>query len=103
MGFLSRRRSSEPDLVKAQALLFDEADCTELVPAVGESHYQDALIELCGSKRWEKVAFDCVAVLVPEPSNRYDASAISVQIEGRLIGYLSRSDARAYRRVVDDA
>ena len=104
MGFLDRLRASPSrDAVRAEAILFDDDDCTELVAAVGESHYQDALIAVCGSRRWEKVAFDCVAALVPEPSNPYDSNAISVQINGQPVGYLSRSDARAYRRLVDDA
>jgi HIRAN domain-containing protein len=104
VGFLDRLRSSPSgDRVSAEAVIFDDDDCTELVAAVGESHYQDALIAICGSKRWEKVAFDCLAALVPEPSNPYDSNAISVQINGRPVGYLSRADARAYRRLVNDA
>jgi hypothetical protein len=37
-----------------------------------------------------------VAVLVPEPTNPHDANAISVQIDGHLIGYLSRATAQEY-------
>jgi hypothetical protein len=37
-----------------------------------------------------------VAVLVPEPTNPYDANAIAVQIEGQIIGYLPRATAQEY-------
>lgn len=84
-------------------MIFDDHDCTELVAAVGESHYQDALISICGSKRWQKVAFDCLAALAPEPSNPHDSMAISVQINGQIVGHLSRADARTYRRLIDEA
>lgn len=72
----------------------------EIVEAVGESNYQPALTKLCGSDRWEEVRFECIAALVPEPSNRYDPNAVMVQCDGHLVGYLSRGDAIAYGPVV---
>ena len=42
------------------------------------------------------VPFDCIAALVPEPSNPYDSNAVMVQIDGRHVGYLSREDAVAF-------
>ena len=104
MGFLDQFRDRPTGgPVQAEAILFHDDDCTEIVAAVGEASYQSALIAICGSKRWERVAFDCIAALVPEPNNPHDPNAIAVQVEGRLVGYLSRADARAYRRLVDDA
>lgn len=104
MGFLDRFRSTEGSGPRqVEAIIFEDDDCTELVAAVGESNYQSALITLCGSQRWEHVAFDCVAALVPEPDNPHDPNAIAVQVQGHLVGYLSRAEARAYRRLVDDA
>lgn len=79
--------------------LLDE-NCTELVDAVGESHYQDALRAICGSKGWEDVAFDCIAVLVPEPTNPYDPNAVMVQVDGHCVGYLSRDNAIAYGTLI---
>ena len=104
MGFLDRfLGTSDVGPTQVEAILFEDEDCSALVAAVGESNYQEALIAICGSKRWERVAFDCVAALVPQPENPHDSNAIAVQVDGRLMGYLSRTDARAYRRLVDDA
>src|SRR4051812_45784039 len=63
---------------------------------VGESNYQEALWSLCGSSPGEQVRHEVIAVLVPEPENPYDQNAIAVQIDARLVGYLSREDAIAY-------
>jgi hypothetical protein len=72
-------------------------ECSELVAAVGESNFQETLSRVCGSSRWEDVRFDCIAALVREPNNPYDSNAISViQVEGQIVGYLSREDAKAY-------
>jgi HIRAN domain len=79
--------------VGVDAAFFEGDECTELVAAVGESNYQEALSHICGSSRWEDVRFDCIAALVREPSNPYDSNAISVQVDGQLVGYLSREDA----------
>ncbi|WP_091369170.1 HIRAN domain-containing protein [Actinokineospora alba] len=37
-----------------------------------------------------------VAVLVPEPTNAYDANVISVHVDGRVVGYLPRDIAAQY-------
>lgn len=68
----------------------------ERIAIVGESHYQDAIRSACGANPGEDVGFDCIAELVPEPTNEHDPNAIMVQIEGRCVGYLSRSDARTF-------
>lgn len=87
----------QPERVEVDGELL-EGD--ELVAVVGEASYQEALRRICGSDRWEDVACDCQAVLVPEPTNEYDPNAVAVQIEGQLVGYLSRGDARDYRPLV---
>lgn len=68
----------------------------ERVPVVGESHYQDALLAICGASRGESVSFECIAELVPEPENPVDPNAIMVRIDGRHVGYLSRENAVMY-------
>ena len=67
---------------------------------VGEASYQEALCSICGSYRWERVRHDCVAALIPDPRNRFDSNAVSVQVDGQLVGYLSRGDALDWRPVV---
>ena len=101
MGFFNRRRQSESSQV--ETLIFDTGECTELVAAVGESQYQDALRSLCGSQSWEDVRFDCVAVLVPQPTNPHDSNAVMVQVGAKLVGYLSRGDAVNYQVLIQEA
>jgi hypothetical protein len=72
----------------------------ELVRVVGTSHYQDALEALAPRAADEQVRVDSIARLVPEPTNPHDPDAIAVQIEGRLVGYLSRDENRRWRDVV---
>jgi hypothetical protein len=47
------------------------------------------------SRRGRTVTID--AVLILEDSNPHDANAVRIEIEGELIGYLSRDNARRYR------
>lgn len=101
MGFLNRRTRSGP--TEVETLIFDDDECTELVAAVGESHYQDALRSLRDSGLWEDVRFDCTAVLVPQPQNPHDPNTIMVQVEAKLVGYLSRGDAHHYQELVSEA
>ena len=64
---------------------------------VGESHYQDALEPICGGRTEEGAEHLTEAVLVLEDTNPYDKMAVRVDINGETVGYLSRSNARAYR------
>lgn len=70
------------------------------VAVVGESRYQDALDRICGGKQSQGVHHECIAALIPEPTNPFDADAVAVRIEGETVGYLSRSDAQAYKAVL---
>lgn len=107
MGLLKKLFGGGPEeqrgeVRNVQSIEFD--NCTELVAAVGEATYQSALREICGSKRWERVRFDCTAALVAEPSNAHDANAVAVYADCRgthlRVGYLSRGDALDYQGAV---
>ncbi|HET9899148.1 MAG TPA: HIRAN domain-containing protein [Streptosporangiaceae bacterium] len=63
---------------------------------VGESAHQDVLWHLAHANIGEKVRREIVAVLVPEPDNRYDPNAIAVHIDGQVVGHLPRTTAREY-------
>lgn len=65
------------------------------VEVVGESHYQRALRQIAGAGEVRRY---CAAELVPEDENPHDDKAVAVFIGGEQVGYLSRSDARAFRR-----
>lgn len=69
---------------------------------VGESHYQPALEAIAGPKTPARKAFACQAQLIREPSNPYDANAVRVDIDGRTVGYLSRTLAEDVADCVED-
>lgn len=65
---------------------------------VGESNYQKALQRLAGDHGTESADVDVVAELYPEDNNRHDPKAVAVLVGGQAVGYLSREDARSFRR-----
>lgn len=65
---------------------------------VGESNYQDALRSLAGDHGDRSAAAEHIATLIPEDTNKFDNKAVCVQINGLTVGYLSRQDARSFRR-----
>lgn len=65
---------------------------------VGESNYQPALATLAGTHGERSPDKEYQAALVPEDDNRYDDKAVRVDINGRTVGYLSKDDARSFRR-----
>ena len=72
---------------------------THDLAVVGESFYQEALREICGTPNRSPTR--AVALLRPEVDNKYDANAIAVTIDGRKVGHLSRTDASALRPGLD--
>ena len=69
----------------------------ELLNVVGESLYQEALWAIVGGRTRDPVHEDVIAILMPEAANPYDENAISVWVDLKLVGYLSREDAALYR------
>lgn len=41
-----------------------------------------------------------VALLIPEPANRYDPHAVAVWIDGKIVGYLSRDNAEVLQPAI---
>jgi hypothetical protein len=76
---------------------------TYSIEVVGESHYQAALAAICGGPTEEGA--DCIveATLVHEDDNPYDNQAIRVDIQGKTVGYLSRTNARQFRAKLKEA
>ena len=60
---------------------------------VGEQSYQNNLKKIAGPKEEESKFFECYAKVSSEPFNQYDKNAVKVEINGLLVGYLSRSEA----------
>jgi hypothetical protein len=100
MGLLDRLRggrgSSVPARAEAPVVAVSLLGGQDDLEVVGELAYQAALWRLCGGALGDRVRCDIVAVLVPEPTNPYDANAIAVQIDGQVVGYLPRATAQDY-------
>lgn len=67
------------------------------VEVVGVSRRQDALANVVARHGRSGRTLTIDASLVPEASNPHDANAVRIELEGALIGYLSRDNARRYR------
>jgi hypothetical protein len=70
---------------------------------VGESHYQAALEAICGPRSEEGEDLEVPALISLEDTNPYDPEAVRIDVGDRIVGYLSRPDARAYRRALQAA
>ena len=74
------------------------------VDVVGESTHQDELLALTGGRRtWSGAHRRVVARLEPVDDNPFDDQAVAVVIEDRLVGFLPRRAAEAYRPLVEES
>lgn len=62
---------------------------------VGEQSYQSNLKKIAGKKETESKYVQVVANIISEPSNPYDKNAIKVEINGLIVGYISKNEAQA--------
>lgn len=74
-----------------------EGPGTFAIEVVGVSRRQDALAAIVDSHGRSGRTLTIDASLVLENANPHDANAVRVEIDGVLIGYLSRDNARRYR------
>ncbi len=95
------------DRVMHRVAIFDPSGRT--VRVVGTSAYQGTLEVIAGGRTIDGAPEpDHVAILVPQPHNVYDPGAVRVVLSQQTdrprsahVGYLSRSDARAYRPILE--
>lgn len=67
------------------------------VEVVGVSRRQDAIAEIVARHGRSGRTLTVDALLILENANPHDANAVRVEIDGALIGYLSRDNACRYR------
>lgn len=67
------------------------------VEVVGVSRRQDALAAIVDRHGRSGRTLTIDAALVLEDTNPHDANAVRVEIDGALVGYLSRENAQRYR------
>lgn len=80
-----------------------EGDGTFAFHAVGESHYMDAISSIIRSAPRDEQAVGRVtklAVLLPEPDNKYDQRAIAIIIDGKKVGHVPKTDLDLIHEVV---
>lgn len=65
---------------------------------VGESNYQARIWSMMPDFENDKARAYFIAKLELEDDNEHDNKAVAVSIDRRIVGYLSRADARAYRK-----
>jgi hypothetical protein len=61
---------------------------------VGESNYQSAIKSIAASST------QCVASIVPEDDNKFDQLAVRIDIQSKTVGYMSKDDARSFRKLL---
>jgi HIRAN domain len=93
VGLFGKKQKAEP-----RDVLMPGGDTVDIV---GESHYQAQLESVAGGKGEESCELEKFAYLVREPDNPYDRNAVAVYIDGGIVGYLSRDDAKEYGRLID--
>lgn len=91
-GLFGRKKQTQ------EQVLHIEGEGDYDLDVVGESHYQDALLSICGRRTAESQRKQVVARLVHEDTNPHDNQAIRVEIGGKTVGYLSREEARSLRQ-----
>lgn len=74
-----------------------EGPGTFAVDVVGVSRRQDALAAVVDQHGRSGRTVTVDALLILEDANPHDANAVRVEIDGELVGYLSRDKAARYR------
>lgn len=64
---------------------------------VGESYYQENLERISGPRTEDGVDLVVDAILHPDNTNPHDPHAVRVEIDGKIVGHLSRDDAKIFR------
>lgn len=102
MSFLGRIFGrSQPKTVEINASLLTPERPDAYLDVVGEGSYQENIARVAGGKTADGAATpDHLALLWPEPNNRYDRNAIAIKIDGYTVGYLAREVALDYQAVV---
>ncbi len=68
------------------------------IEVVGESRYQEACQKARASGQTVGNYREFWAALEPEPTNPADSEAVRVHLDGQTLGYLTRGDARTFRK-----
>ena len=88
-----------PEVVSSSLSSSEDSDFNYDV--VGESFQRDHLMALIRShKAFSTGEIVATAVLVPEPTNEFDPTAVKVVIEGVQVGYIAKFDSAAVTKMI---
>lgn len=73
-----------------------------MLGAVGESHYATQIADIDKRHGIPGKITITPAKLVLDDQNPYDNLAVRIEIDGTTVGYLSRNDAKTYRKLLSD-
>jgi hypothetical protein len=78
--------------------LIPDANGYPNIEVAGEAHREDEIIRALGRSPGidEEIEENLTAQLVPEPDNPYDKKAISVRVNGQIVGYIERDQTAPY-------
>jgi len=90
-------RETSRCLRQVSAILIDPERDEAVLDIVGEQADQAALITIGVGRMRDgpAIPYGLVTVLMPAPQNQYDPNAISIRIQGPVVGYIARELAVA--------
>ena len=86
--------------VFADAQILPDKDAYFEYEIVGESFYQKELNRIVGQKTEESVEIPKQAKLKRDLNNQHDKNAVAVYIDGSIVGYLNKRDAKDFCRLI---
>ncbi|RZG78696.1 hypothetical protein EXE10_17130 [Acinetobacter sp. WCHAc060033] len=92
--FFKKNDSQSNEIQKINTSVNNSSDVNYNFNIVGEGFYQQNLKKIAGPKEEISKFHECTAKITSEPTNKFDKDAVKVEINGLLVGYLSRSDAQ---------
>lgn len=99
-AYLLVKRAGENTEQSAEQIGFNSNSRNYAFNIVGEQAYQDNLQKIAGKKEEDSKFVEVVAKVSSDPFNAYDKNAVKVEINGLLVGFLSREDAKHLARKV---
>lgn len=94
---LKHQQATTPRLVDISKMFHWPSAGDYEFEVVGESFYQNAIESIIKNKS-NNIHQEFVAVITPYSTNKYDDKAVKVEIDGLIVGHLSKEDARSFRR-----
>lgn len=92
--FFKKNDSQSNEIQKIKSSLNNSSNVNYNFNIVGEGFYQQNLRKIAGPKEEISKFHECTARITSEPTNKFDKNAVKVEINGLLVGYLSRGDAQ---------